>query len=65
MSENLNVSITIDEKYVRYLRKKIILLFLCFSASDVINDVDKQNKNSITSLLSAYHTERKTNMLAN
>ena len=41
-------------------KKKIlfILLFSCFNASDIITDVTKQNRNIMTSTLSAYHKEK-------
>ena len=36
-----------------------VLISLCFSASDVITNVAKQNRNIMTSTLSAYYKERK------
>ena len=43
-----------------------ILLFSCFSASGVITDVAKQNRNIMTLTLSAYRKDReKQNLSAN
>ena len=59
MSENLNVFNTRGKTiYGIYEKKKIILLFSCFSAPDVITDVVKQNRNTMTSTLSACQKER-------
>ena len=55
-SENLNVFIIQDENIYGIYVNKIIVY--CFSTADVIADVAKQNRNIMTSTLSAYHKER-------
>ena len=42
-----------------------MLLFSCFSATDVITDIARQKRNIMTSTLSAYHKEREKQIFAN
>ena len=62
LSENLDFFIIQDENIYCINGKKTnflyILLFSCFSASDVLTDVAKQNRSILTSTLNAYHKER-------
>ena len=62
-SENLNVFITRDKKYLWYSLKKSKFSFYFFvytpmRVSDVINNVTKQNMNVMASTLSALHVKR-------
>ena len=52
-----------EMKIFMKIKKQIFFLFSCFTASDVTIDVPKQNRNIMTSTLSAFHKEREKQIL--